>query len=282
MRTHKLLLCTDMDRTVIPNGHQQEHPDAPEQFRHLCRLPDVKLVYVTGRHLQLVCQAIADYNLPQPEFVITDVGTKIYQRRQTEYHELLSWQDKIAGDWRDYTHGQLHQMLDKFSELDLQEQSKQNDFKLSYYLSLNVDHGSILRKVEHQLLRLGIATSLILSVDEPEQVALLDVLPYNATKLHAIEFLQQHLGYGYLDTIFAGDSGNDLPVLGSRIQSVLVANADPDVRKQALQLAEENGNTESFYLARQENSSLGGNYTAGVLQGIRFFAPKLMKEIEMS
>lgn len=282
MKTIRLLLCTDMDRTVIPNGHQPEHPDAPEKFRQLCRLPGIKLVYVTGRHLQLVRQAMVDYNLPQPDFVITDVGTKIYQRKQTEYHELFSWQNKIAHDWRGYTHGQLHQALEIFSELVLQEQSNQNDFKLSYYLPLNVDHNSLLRKVEHQLTRLGVAVSLILSVDEPEQVALLDVLPCNATKLHAIEFLQQHLGYGHLETIFAGDSGNDLPVLGSSIRSVLVANADLDVRQQALQLAEKNNNTESLYLAQQENFPLGGNYTAGVLQGIGFFAPELAEWMKMS
>ena len=64
---NRLLLCTDMDRTIIPNGHQPEHPDARERFRQLCSLPAVKLVYVTGRHLQLVEQAIADYNLPEPD-----------------------------------------------------------------------------------------------------------------------------------------------------------------------------------------------------------------------
>lgn len=79
MPQSKLLLCADMDRTVIPNGEQPEHPDARKRFKTFCLLPEVKLVYVTGRHQELVKQAIKNYHLPEPDFVITDVGTKIYQ-----------------------------------------------------------------------------------------------------------------------------------------------------------------------------------------------------------
>lgn len=62
------------------------------------------------------------------------------------------------------------------------------------------------------------------------------MLPRNATKLHGIEFLQQRLGYGHSEVIFAGDSGNDLPVLVSPIPSVLVANASAELKQQELQL----------------------------------------------
>jgi len=260
-----------MDRTIIPNGRQREHPHALKRFCQLCRLPGIKLVYVTGRHLQLVKQAIVDYSLPEPEYAITDVGTKIYQRLQNEWHEILPWQDQISKDWQGKTHAQLQQTLGGFSELALQEQSKQNQFKLSYYLPLNTDQGNILEQIELQLNQLGVAASLIFSIDEPEQVALLDILPRNATKLHAINYLQQHLGYGLQEIIFAGDSGNDLPVMGSSIRSILVANAEPDIKRKAMQLAEKNNCIESLYLAQQDNSPLGGNYTAGVLQGIEFF-----------
>ena len=281
MRTNRLLLCTDMDRTIIPNGRQPEHPDARERFRQLCRLPAVKLVYVTGRHLQLVEQAIADYNLPEPDYAITDVGTKIYLRVQGEWTEMLAWQKQIATDWQGKTHGQLQQALNSFPQLTLQEQSKQNDFKLSYYLPMSADRENILKQVEHHLTQLGVAASLIWSIDEPEQIGLLDVLPRNATKLHGIEFLQQHLGYEQQEVLFAGDSGNDLPVLVSSIRSVLVANADPEIKQQAQQLAEQNGCAESLYLAQQKNFPLGGNYTAGVLQGVAFFAPEIGAKLKL-
>jgi len=273
--TNRLLLCTDMDRTIIPNGRQPEHPQAREHFRKLCGLPVVKVVYVTGRHIQLVEQAIADYQLPKPDYAITDVGTKIYHREQAEWTEIRDWQKQIADDWHGKSHDQLQQALSRFPELTLQEQNKQNDFKLSYYLSLAADRNKILQQVDRQLTQLGVAASLIWSIDEPEQIGLLDVLPRNATKLHGIEFLQQYLGYDPREVLFAGDSGNDLPVLGSSIRSVLVANAEAEIKQQARQLAEQNGYAEALFLARQDNFPLGGNYSAGVLQGIAHFAPEI-------
>ncbi len=271
-----------MDRTIIPNGRQSEHPEARERFRQLCRLPSVKLVYVTGRHLHLVKQAIADYNLPEPDYAITDVGTKIYRRTREKWTEMLPWQKQIAADWQGKTHNQLQHVLSGIPELIPQEQSKQNEFKLSYYLPLSADQANILKQVEQQLTQLGVAASLIWSVDEPEQIGLLDVLPRNATKLHGIEFLQQQLGYEKQEIIFAGDSGNDLPVLVSSIRSILVANAEPDVRQQVLRLADQYGCTETLYLAQQENFSLGGNYTAGVLQGVAYFAPEIGEKLRLS
>ena len=56
-----MLLCTDLDRTLIPNGDQPEHPAARKLFREFCRLPEVTLVYVTGRHQALVKQAIEEF-----------------------------------------------------------------------------------------------------------------------------------------------------------------------------------------------------------------------------
>lgn len=277
MMTNRLLLCVDMDRTIIPNGRQVAHPDAHEHFCRLCQLVEIELAYVTGRHLQLVKQAIAEYSLPEPDYAVTDVGTKIYQKSQNSYNEILLWQDQIARDWRGKSHLQLQQALQIYPELELQEQSKQNDYKLSYYLPLNADRKSILKKIEDQLDICGVSASLVMSVDEPEQVALLDILPRNATKLHAIEFLGEYQGYGQDEIIFAGDSGNDLQVLGSSIRSVLVANAEAEIKIQARQLAKANGTTKSLYLAQDDGFFLGGNYTAGVLQGVVFYVPELIK-----
>ena len=277
----RLLLCCDLDRTVIPNGDQPEHPGAREHFSALCALPELSLVYVSGRHLQLVQQAIENYNLPAPDYVISDVGTRIYRRFEGECDEVLSWNKRISGDWHGKTHGQLLQALSRFPELQPQEQSKQNDFKLSYYLALDEDREKILKTVAECLIQLGVEASLIWSIDEPEQIGLLDILPRNATKLHAIKFLQQRLGYGPDEVIFAGDSGNDLPVLASPIRSVLVANAEADIRQQAQQLAERNGCSDALYLAREDNFPLGGNYSAGILQGVAFFAPEIGKKLNL-
>jgi len=74
----QLLLCTDLDRTVLPNGPQPESDTARSRFAALAARPEVTLVYVTGRDQQLVRKAITNYCLPRPDYVISDVGTIIY------------------------------------------------------------------------------------------------------------------------------------------------------------------------------------------------------------
>lgn len=275
----RLLLCTDMDRTVIPNGHQPEHPDARKRFSKLCNLPQVQLVYVTGRHLQLVRQAIDDYRLPMPACAITDVGTRIYQQKEGQWREILSWQEQIAPDWGGKTHAQLERALAGMEGLILQEEIKQNDFKLSYYMPLDANQRAIGERIEQRLMQLGMDASLVWSIDEPQRIGLLDLLPRNATKMHGIEFLYHYLGLEREEVIFAGDSGNDLSVLGSSIRSIVVANADPEVKQQALQQATENGWPETLYLAREEAGPLGGNYAAGVLQGVFHYAPSIVNKV---
>ena len=58
MSQAKVLLCTDMDRTIIPNGFQPEPADARKQFSDFCERDEVKLAYVTGRHVSLVPHAL--------------------------------------------------------------------------------------------------------------------------------------------------------------------------------------------------------------------------------
>ncbi|HFD11109.1 MAG TPA: HAD-IIB family hydrolase [Crenotrichaceae bacterium] len=279
MTEHRLLLCTDMDRTVIPNGEQPEHPQARPRFSDFCKQPEVTLAYVTGRHQQLVKQAITDYQLPEPAFAITDVGSKIYQIVENNWLELESWEKHIDNDWNGNNHQQLQHLLNDVPHLSLQEPSKQNTHKLSYYLPLHVDQNSVIEQMEKRLKAKDIDASLIWSIDEPNDIGLLDVLPRNATKLHAIEFLQQHLGYRHNEVIFAGDSGNDLPVLGSSVASVLVANASDEIKQAAQQLAENNGYADALFLATETGLNMNGNYSAGVLEGVWHFAPNFRDKL---
>jgi len=107
-------------------------------------------------------------------------------------------------------------------------------------------------------------------------------LPCNATKLHAIEYLQQLLGYSRNQLIFAGDGGNDLEVFTSPIYSIVVANANQQIKEQAIQLTKQNNSVKTLYLAQEDNFPLGGNYSAGVLQGVLFFAPEFGAKLKLS
>lgn len=275
MSEQRLFLCTDMDRTVIPNGVQPEDPQARKRFAAFCSRPEVTLAYVSGRHLRLVQQAIKNYGLPTPDFVISDVGSKIYHQENQQYHELPTWEQEIDKDWQGKSHGYIKAMFTDITSLRLQEVAKQNTHKLSYYLPLHADHEGIIALMQARLVKEQIDASLIWSVDETQGMGLLDVLPKNATKLHAIQFLRTQLGYSLQEIIFAGDSGNDLSVLSSEIPSVLVANATEDVRRAAQQLSEQHGYPQALYLADNGQSGTEGNYSAGVLAGVRHFMSDL-------
>ena len=277
----RLLICTDLDRTLIPNGAQPESSGARERFSALASRPEVTLSYVSGRHSALVRRAIAEYRLPLPDYVIGDVGTTLYKVDSHEdWTAQTKWEDEIATDWRGHTHAELKSELTGVRELRLQEESKQNRFKLSFYFPLDADVEKIKKQVGNRLGKAGVHASLVDSIDEPAGVGLLDVLPKRATKFHAIEFLMQQLGFDFGNTVFCGDSGNDLEVLVSPIAAVLVANGAADVRSTAQQGSEARELADRLYCASGDFIGMNGNYAAGMLEGIAHYHPAIIDWLE--
>ena len=272
----KLLICTDLDRTLLPNGKQPESPEARSIFKHLVSRPEVCLVYVSGRNLSLVQEAIQEYDLPTPHWVIGDVGSTIYQRDGDRWKSWQSWTQEIAVDWKGLNAVDLEPLfvdLTEISHLILQEPDQQNRFKLSYYLPLDIEKDALQQYIKLRLEEQNIAASLIYSVDEAKAIGLLDILPAKATKFHAVEFLMKQLGFDYNNTFFAGDSGNDMALLISPVPSVLVANAHEDIIEQSQRQAKEQENLNSLYLAKGGFLGMNGNYSAGILEGIAHYHP---------
>ena len=125
----RLLLCTDLDRTVLPNGSQPESDGARSRFAALAARPEVTLAYVTGRDRGLVRKAIANYCLPQPDYVISDVGTTIYAVDGDNWQPWGEWQQEIAPDWAGLGQGDVRKLLLDVADLQLQEPAKQNLYK---------------------------------------------------------------------------------------------------------------------------------------------------------
>lgn len=264
-----ILLATDLDRTLLPNGGQPESPAARQRFRRLAVRPEVRLAYVTGRHRELVEAAIAEYELPRPDFVIADVGTSLYEIDAHDWRLVQDWQQAIALDWGGRSHAELAAMMGEIPGLRLQEAAKQGACKLSYYAPPLIDPAELLTDIRQRLEASGARINLVWSIDETIATGLLDVLPASASKLHALEFLRARLGISLSRTVFAGDSGNDMEVLVSGIPSVLVANAQESVRAEAAAAAD----AATLYLAHGGLLGMNGNYSAGILEGVVHFIP---------
>ncbi|MEJ2612698.1 MAG: HAD-IIB family hydrolase [Candidatus Thiodiazotropha sp.] len=278
--TQRLLICTDLDRTLLPNGPQAESSGARSCFAQLCETGKVALAYVSGRDRALVEEAIKAYDLPKPDYVIGDVGSTLYRCNDpVSWSIVTEWEDIIRQDWNGYTHQDLQQLFLNWQDLRLQEPNKQNRYKLSFYIDLDCDQLRLREKMEERLQRLGVKASLIWSVDEAAYVGLLDLLPQQATKYHAVEFLRRLMSYELAETLFSGDSGNDLDVLASPIPSVLVANAQPEVQQEARRLVIERGTEQAFYLAEGGYLGMNGCYSAGILEGVAHYHPFFAKQL---
>ena len=268
------MLCCDLDRTLLPNGPQPESPAARPLLRAVVGRPALSLAYVTGRDERLIREAMEEYDLPQPDFAVGDVGTTLYRVRQDRWEPVDAWARTLGPDWAGASRDDLAHQLEGLARMRIQPPEKLGRFKLSYYVEPQADLDALAEEVRQRLSELDVRVGLITSFDEHDGIGLLDVLPAGANKLHAVRFLIENEGYLAERTVFAGDSGNDLAALASEIPAVLVRNARDEVREEALRRAHEAGHADKLYLATGGLLDLNGNYAAGALEGLAHFVPE--------
>jgi HAD superfamily hydrolase (TIGR01484 family) len=270
----KILLCSDLDRTLIPNGYQEESAHARPVFRQLAANANIYLAYVSGRDKQLIIDAIEEFYLPEPDYAIGDVGTTLYRITNGNWQLSDEWGDEIGTDWKGLSWKELAEFLEDIDDIQLQEPEKQSQYKLSFYTDQDVDHPHLKQKIHLVLAQKGLLANIIWSVDEIRTNGLLDIIPARANKLHAIEFLMKQEQFSEENTLFAGDSGNDLDVLTSGLQAILVKNAMDEVRKEAIETLSAKHMMHQLYLPKGNFRGMNGNYAAGVLEGLVHFFPE--------
>lgn len=271
-----LLLCSDLDRTLIPNGAEPETPQARTLLAHLTAHPKLRLAYVSGRDKTLVDQAIREYDLPEPDFVIGDVGTTLYRIVGGQWQTNQAWQEEIGQNWYGSDHDDIVRMLAELAidDFRLQPPEKQSRYKVSYFTSLSSGTQPLADTIAGILDDRGIAANVIWSRDDAAQCGLLDILPRRANKLEAIRFLMAEERLDESRVVFAGDSGNDLDVLSSGLQAILVNNAADEVRRTALKRLSQTGRADRLYSAKGGWGRMNGNYAAGVIEGVVHFFPE--------
>jgi hypothetical protein len=254
------LLATDMDRTLLPNGLQEAEDGALERFGQWARQRgETQLAYVTGRHRALAREVMAAYALPEPDWLVCNVGTEIYPRGADE--PLVEWRRALARAFdADAVRAWAETAL---PEAWLQEAAKQSSLKVSFYTRGEPDPAALEARLRAGLAAAGLAARVVVSFDETEDLGLVDFLAPGSGKARALDFLRRHLALPPSATLFAGDSGNDADALLSGVCGVLVGNATATVRSQ-LRAALDDHPQARLYLAARP-------YTAGILEGMAHY-----------
>jgi sucrose-6-phosphatase len=268
------LLATDLDRTLIPNGRAPESPNARPLFSAFVERRKPALVYVTGRRLELVRDAIASFALPLPDRIVADVGSSIWRPEGSSWVRTKGWDEGLAEDWPGGGGGERVALFAEDRELTPQAAVAQSAFKLSFTTDPDIDEEALGERMRARLLEEGLRSTIVFSIDEEQGIGLVDALPARSSKRHAIEYLLRESGLTPDRSLFAGDSGNDLEVLVSPLPSVLVGNATEELRVRVVAEAARRGNASALHLARGGVLDLNGNYAAGILEGWWHFHPE--------
>lgn len=257
------VLATDLDGTLIPLA------DEPENARDLTQLAEqlsrqkITLIFVTGRHLASVQGAIEQFSLPGPDWMICDVGTSIYHWKANQFELVPSYAEHLQTIVGDQPPARIRERLSTWQALRLQEEEKQGRFKLSYYC--DADQLQECEQALHDFIQQDdLPYGVIASIDPFDGVGLIDLLPKDASKAYALKWWTGHIGHAHDQTIFAGDSGNDLAAMLAGYRTIVVGNASRSLGERVQTRFRETNQLDRLYLAQHKA-------TSGVLEGCRHF-----------
>lgn len=262
--TVQRVLATDLDGTLIPlDGDAQHRADLQTLAQHL-EAQAVTLVYVTGRHLELAVEAIEQFHLPRPAWLISDVGTSIYKREgELDFQPVVAYDQHQGAIVASTPVRDLQKHLESIVGLRRQEPQKQGRFKASFYTDVG-RMDVVVNSIQKKLIHLRAPWTIIASVDPFNGDGLIDLLPANVSKSYALTWWVQHYGLNPDGIVFAGDSGNDLAALTAGFRAIVVGNADRELVAEVKRVHEASGWTSRLHIAR-------GSATSGVLEGCREF-----------
>jgi HAD superfamily hydrolase (TIGR01484 family) len=263
MSITRTLLASDLDGTLIPLERDAVRlREVEELVAAIEATPSLGLAYVTGRHLSLAQRGITELGLPWPDWFVCDVGTSLYHRMGGRYETDHRYRAAMKAAFGGLTGDQVRVAVGDLKGVELQEEEKQAEFKVSYYTDGRPE--SFVDVVRSRLDAAGAKVNLVASFDSVSQRGLLDALPLGIAKDYAVRYLHDHAGVDEDHLVYAGDSGNDRAAMLTGYKVIVVGNADAALKEDLAAESVARGISERIYFARQ-------GYAAGVLEGLRFF-----------
>ena len=200
-----MLLATDLDGTFL--GGEQEA--RLKLYRLIAAHPGAELVFVTGRGLEAVLPLLADPLMPQPDYIIADVGATIVHGDTQQ--AVAPLQEPIDTLWP----GERTVAEALEGRPGLQRQEVPQERRCSYFCEEHHIDDEVRRTID----RLG--CDLLYSAGK-----YFDVLPRGVNKGRTLARLVAHLGVDPEEVLVAGDTLNDLSMYEQGFKGVCVGDSE--------------------------------------------------------
>ncbi|MEO8403824.1 MAG: glucosylglycerol-phosphate synthase [Chitinophagaceae bacterium] len=231
-----MVLATDLDGTFLGGKSLFK-----QQLYDLIRNnKDITLVFVTGRGLESVIPLLNDPIMPNPDYIICDVGATIVNGHTLEPVESLQYD--IEKRWP----GNLAVMETIKDVKDLEYQKVPQQRRCSFYTEVEKSIREVRDKVVH------LDCEVIFSADR-----FLDVVLKGVNKGSSLINLIKHLGIDKEDVLVAGDTLNDMAMYECHYKGVAVGNAEKPLKEAVKNIA-------GTYIAN-------GHGAAGILEAMTHF-----------
>jgi len=179
-------------------------------YRTIRANQDIRLVFVTGRGAESVLPLLSDPLIPDPDYIIADVGATVLHGDGRRSVTPLQWE--LSARWIG-TEPILHALRDVPG---LERQLVPQERRCSFFLDDVTRLDDVRARLEH------FDVDVLLSADR-----YLDVLPRGVSKGDTLRRLVEHLGVSGDDVIVAGDTLNDLSLYETGYRGVVVGHAEP-------------------------------------------------------
>ncbi len=200
-----LFLATDLDGTFL-GGRQA---DRLTLYRTIRANDQIRLVFVTGRGAESVLPLLADPLVPDPEFIIADVGATVLHGDGRTPVTPLQWD--LSARWIG-----TEPILQALANVPgLVRQRVPQERRCSFFLDDPARLNEITELVSH------LDVDVLLSADR-----YLDVLPRGVSKGDTLKQLVAQLGVDESHVLVAGDTMNDLSLYDTGYRGVVVGHAE--------------------------------------------------------
>jgi len=202
----------------------------------------------TGRRLDAALRVMKQYGIPQPDVLITSLGTEIHYAPRLTADD--AWVRHIDHLWNRKA---VMRIFEDLPGIKLQPRTEQSKFKISYYIDPNLAPG--MEEINSLLHQHEQTVSVYMSFGQ-----FLDIVPVRASKGFALRWFAHQWGIPLEHILVAGGSGADEDMMRGTTMAVVVANRHHEELSALMDV-------ERIYFAKQP-------YAAGILEAIehyRFF-----------